>query len=167
MSFCKRIFAAVVFVFFPFSIFSMGIGAQSDSSFGFSTVRNEKFFPTGIACTIKNDNYPIVFAFCTDFDKLQNSFEFYFTADYWILRPLISSNCTFFAGPGTVAGTSLGSDFFAIYFAPRAVFGFSWILYDGFLEPFVQIGIQPETRLSDKLDYAVKLPVNIGARFYY
>ena len=167
MNFCKRIFAAVVFLFFPFSIFSMGIGVQTDSAFGFSTAKNEKFFPAGIACTIKNDNYPIVLAFCTDFDKLQNSFEFYFTADYWIFRPHISSNCIFFAGPGTAAGTSLGSDFFAIYIAPRAVFGLSWILYDGFLEPFVQLGIQPETRLSGNLDLAIKFPLNLGVRFYY
>lgn len=163
----KKLFLMLILAFVSVYSFSLGIGVHLDLEPGISACSSETYFPCGIACSIKTDNYPVALGICTDCDVTNGSLEAYVTADYWIFQHAVSNRGIFYTGAGVVAGTGLIRKSIDFYAGPRAVIGLSWILYDGFLETFVQTGCQAEFRTGWSDDIAVKFPVNTGIRFYY
>ena len=192
MTFFKK-FLILAFFSLSFNAFSLGVGAQfnivpvfsfnsEDEKASKSTGGSEgtKAFENfllegGAAFTLKTDNFPLALAVCNDWDFLNNHFDFSVTADYHFIELQTGNFSAFYAGLGAAAGTTLftkDSDLKAtLNLAPRAVFGLSWIFYDGFFEYFVQGAVQPEFSFfndtDDTCDFSLKIPVNTGVRFYY
>ena len=145
--------------------FSMGIGPQIDFTTG--TDENAVILQAGISCSIKNDNFPLVFSVATDYDFSENSFNASIAGDYWLFNPMIGNYCSFFAGSGACIGGSFFDDKAFFCAAPRFVLGFSWIFYDGFLEYFVQAAVQPEWKIGENSEFNLKIPCNAGIRLYF
>lgn len=156
---------ALCFFTFCAGIFSMGIGPQADFIAG--TDGSDVIAQAGISCSIKNDNIPLVISVATDYDFSADSFNVSVNGDYWLFNPMIGNYCSFYTGPGACIGGSFFAGKAFLCAAPRAVLGFSWIFYDGFLEYFVQAAAQPEWKLGAETEFALKIPCNAGIRLYF
>ncbi len=161
----KKLIALIFTLFAAGNAFALGIGPQLDVTPGFGD--GETYCAAGLACSIKMDNQPVVFAVCTDWDFLGNTFDGTLTADWWLFNPALSGTFSIFGGLGAAFGASVCEEDAVLTLAPRAVLGTSWILYDGFSEIFIQAAAQPEARIGTSTDFALKVPVNVGTRFYY
>lgn len=160
----------LVFFLVPENIFPLGIGPQIDFSGG--TDFENPIFEAGLSCSIKTDNVPLSLGFSADWSFSEKLFRTNATCDYWIFNPQVSDYASFFTGFGGMAGISFGDlRKNEIFFnaAPRLFFGLNWILFDGFLEYFVQIAAMPEFSFNSEREnsFALKFPCNAGIRFYF
>lgn len=162
-----RILAKVIVFLFSVNIFALGIGPSLDFSTGTDFCETEPILQAGVSCSIKTDNIPLVFDVATDFNFYENDFALYETCDYWLFNPEIGDYAYFFAGFGEKAGILFSADDFYFNVAPRAVFGLNWIFYDGFLEYFAQVAVEPNFLLGSENDFYLNFPLNIGVRFYF
>lgn len=163
----KKVICLIIFIFLSTGLFAVGIGPQLDITPGLLLNKNEAITEAGISCSIKMDNVPIVIGVATDYSIIQQTFDACGSLDFWIFNPMIGDYCSFFTGIGASSGASFSDKDIAFTAGGRALFGFNWILYDGFMEYFVQAAIQPTGRFGNDSLFQLKFPVNAGIRLYF
>ena len=158
-----------IVLFFPSFLFSMGIGPQavSNQKIEYDSSYSASF---GAACSLKLDTMPFYFSFSTEYNPFSSDFDINLSSDFWIFNPEILPNWNFFFGAGTSLGVNCFSDKVCFNFGPRLVSGFSWILFDGFLEIFVQQAacqnVSFEFGGTGRTFYPLELPFSLGVRFW-
>lgn len=143
------------------------MGPKLNINPGFSLEQNAMLY-TGAAFSMKFDKEPVILEVSTDYDLLQNNMEASICIDYWLLNPQVNDTCNFFLGIGTGYGIDFSLSDIRLNSIKRFVLGFNWTLYDGFLEPFVQLNLQLEGRTKNIIfsEYSINTPISVGVRFY-
>lgn len=164
----NRIFLTLIIFTLPSLSFAAGLGAQLNVNPGI-TINGDFLLFSGAAFTVKLDKDPIILNISTDYNIVNNLFEGSVGLDYWLINPAINEYCNFFLGLGVGYGIDFNLSEFYLESMKRIVLGFNWILYDGFMEPFIQLSIQNESRINLNLKSLISFnaPVSAGIRFYY
>lgn len=160
----KRFFYLILSFLLLSPLQAVGIGPCFEIIPGFT--EDEGILQAGVSCSVKFDNHPVQLNVCTDYSFIQDTFEAYITCDYLFLNKDFSNSMTFYTGIGEIAGASINKDP-ALILGARAVTGLSLILYDGFLEYFIQGGFQPQGRFGNSSELQIKFPFNTGLRLYF
>ena len=79
-------------------LFSLGIGAQIHAipNINFTQTNTTNF---GVACSIKLDRVPFIFAISTDLNLFNNEVILGLTSDYWLFNPYITNSLKFYIHP--------------------------------------------------------------------
>ena len=166
----KKLFITLIlsFSFSVFSAFSLASGGlisfQENIFYGKGDQQN-----LGASFSIKPDKTNLYVEFFTGWNLSKNNFLLSGVLDYRLFEREIVSNLNFY----TNAGIKCAFDFAdqpALSLAPRAVFGLSFIFFDGYLELFLQQAAEQNVSFifSDQfsLDYPLTLPFSLGFRIW-
>ncbi|MCR5401065.1 MAG: hypothetical protein K6E78_05650 [Treponema sp.] len=152
-------------IFSAFSLASGGlISFQENIFYGKSDQQN-----LGASFSIKPDNTNLFIEFFTGWNLSNNNFLLSGVLDYRLFEKEIKSNLIFYTNAGIKSAFDF-SEQALLSLAPRAVFGLSFILFDGYLELFLQQAAEQnisfifEDQLS--LDFPLTLPFSIGFRIW-
>lgn len=161
----------IAFIFLTQELFAMGIGATVNSTMEFGVNSTAKKFSSafGASFSLKPERLPFHLFLDTSADPFSHFFTVRAAADYWILNPSITDYMHFFFGAGALCGANMYSKKIDLVFAPRALLGLNWVLFDGFLEPFLQITAQPAFALDfadNTCNFLIEVPVAIGVRIW-
>lgn len=167
----KNLSVIIAFIFLAQGLFAMGIGACVNSTMEFGVNSTAKKFSSafGASFSLKPERLPFHLFLDTSADPFSHFFTVRAAADYWILNPPLSDYMHFFLGVGVLCGANMYSTNVDLVFAPRVLLGLNWILFDGFLEPFLQITAQPAFALDfadNVCNFLMEVPVAIGVRIW-
>ena len=166
-----KLILIIAFISLTQELSAMGIGACVNSTveFGMNSTAKKCSSAFGASFSLKPERFPFYLFLDTSADPFSHFFTVRAAADYWILNPPISDYMHFFFGVGALCGANMYSKDVDLVLAPRVLFGLNWILFDGFLEPFLQITAQPAFALDfadNACNFLMEIPIAIGVRIW-
>lgn len=164
----KIFFCLAIFIFTnTTNIFSLGLGLQGN-------INADNFFSPGAALTFKLDSSPLYFAVNWQLEDTNQTVGI--TADYWVLNETISyvfdAPFNIFLGIGGFCNLAFNQDSESEEFQPslglRVPFGVNMYLFDGVIEPFLQISPSFGVKFIPTIGAnTVYWPISFGCRIWF
>jgi len=161
----KKILAlvALLLIFTATGAFAFGIGLQYNGN-------ASRVFTNGVAVTFKVDSIPLIFA--ANWNFADDSTEFGFTGDYWVLNNKItnvgSASLNWFLGIGFFANFAFPDDEFYFASGGRIPLGLNMFIAKGVFEPFLQVAPSFGIQVIPNLDTTdLFFPISAGFRIWF
>lgn len=171
----KKLFCILFLSTFLSNIFAIGAGVQIGGIPSFPIKQDKLYYGTNANATgtIKLMRLPIVFGFGLEAGNNVeiSTFGFSAFADYFFIDKQIKNTWNFYGGLGisgrflfnleknTFAGANL-----------RLVTGMNYLVYDNYLEFYVQDAISPgfiKSLTNDNFIFNINVPIEAGIRFHF
>lgn len=122
----------------------------------------------GLTFSLDGEPRPVVFFAATNIDFVEEAFDLSFALDFPLFR-VGGSALEFYLSLGQDLGFSAYFDGdFSFFVAPRVAFNLSFPRFDGFLEPFLLLAVEPGLNLPlDTSPYfQLNIPLCVGVRIH-
>lgn len=164
----KTVLSFFALLFLSLNAYSMGAGIQGSVVPGTNQITGD------LKGTVRCMKFPVVFGFGIEAGQLANDFSFGFSGfgDYWIINQQLHNTINFYAGPGIGCHflTTTNFDWTNITSA-RAIAGINCLLYDHYIELYLQGGVEPGILIpltdSPEIKFNLQFPCEIGLRVHF
>lgn len=165
----KKIFISLICVLIVnIKLFATGAGAQA------AIIPGSEGIKADLKGTVRLMNIPLVFGFGIEAGTENNILNFGFSgfSDYWIIDKQLHNTINFYAGPGISAHIYINEGkSWQCLLGARGIVGINFLLYDNYLEFYLQGGIEPSAFIpiteKTQLKYRTNFPCETGFRVHF
>lgn len=169
----KKMSLVICCLMFVNIIYPLGLGGMVNINPGallYDDSKNVSDFtlPCGVTFTLSDTTLPFIFCIETSYDVTMNNFVLGCAFDFPFYQIRRGNFHTFFS-LGPAIGTTIEKDLATLDLKARATVCFSWDRYDGFLEPFLSVALEPAVAVdfvNNDYEVFLRVPVGVGIRVH-